>query len=113
MPLCVLQEGDNEDMDETEDKPLSSHPDADTTIIFVTGEGQFGSLLLCSFCRTLDWNPNCAHMTTLEFPSNEIVKFLVGITNKGSQDFTVKSLEASFRYPQDFQLYIQNVSISV
>lgn len=52
-------------------------------------------------------------MTTLEFPSNEIVKFLVGITNKGSQDFTVKSLEASFRYPQDFQLYIQNVSISV
>lgn len=49
-------------------------------------------------------------MTTLEFPANEIVKFLVGFTNKGSQDFTVKSLEASFRYPQDFQFYIQNVS---
>ncbi|KAM9535580.1 translocon-associated protein subunit alpha-like isoform 2-T2 [Salvelinus alpinus] len=60
---------------------VTSHPDADTTIIFVTGE---------------------------EFPANEISKFLVGFTNKGSQDFTVHSLEASFRYPQDFQFYIQN-----
>lgn len=46
----------------------------------------------------------------LEFPANEIVKFIVGFTNKGSQDFTVQSLEASFRYPQDFQFFIQNVS---
>ena len=44
-----------------------------------------------------------------EFPSDEIVKFLVGFTNKGNQEFTVQSLEASFRYPQDFQFYIQNV----
>lgn len=48
---------------------------------------------------------------TIEFPANEIVRFLVGFTNKGSQDFTVQSLEASFRYPQDFQFYIQNVSL--
>lgn len=47
-----------------------------------------------------------------EFPANEMVKFLVGFTNKGSQDFTVRSLEASFRYPQDYQFYIQNVSLS-
>lgn len=38
------------------------------------------------------------------------MRFLVGFTNKGSQDFTVQSLEASFRYPQDFHFYIQNVS---
>lgn len=50
-------------------------------------------------------------MTTLEFPADEIVKFLVGFTNKGSQEFAVKSLEASFRYPQEFQVYIQNVSL--
>lgn len=50
-------------------------------------------------------------VTISEFPTNEIVKFLVGFTNKGSQDFTVQSLEASFRYPQDFQFYIQNVSL--
>lgn len=49
-------------------------------------------------------------MTLLEFPANEIVRFLVGFSNKGSQEFTVQSLEASFRYPQDFQFFIQNVS---
>uniref|UniRef100_A0A674DAG2 Translocon-associated protein subunit alpha n=1 Tax=Salmo trutta TaxID=8032 RepID=A0A674DAG2_SALTR len=53
---------------------VTSHPDADTTIIFGTGE---------------------------VFPANET----------GSQDFTVHSLEASFRYPQDSQFYIQNVSL--
>ncbi|KAM7005879.1 translocon-associated protein subunit alpha-like [Tautogolabrus adspersus] len=74
-------EGEEDDTDEGADKQLTSHPDADTTIIFMTGE---------------------------EFPANEIVRFLVGFTNKGSQDFTVQSLEASFRYPQDFQFYIQN-----
>nr|XP_046240096.1 translocon-associated protein subunit alpha-like [Scatophagus argus] len=74
-------EGDEDDTEEAADKLLTSHPDADTTIVFMTGE---------------------------EFPANEIVRFLVGFTNKGSQDFTVQSLEASFRYPQDFQFYIQN-----
>lgn len=74
-------EGEEEDSEEAADKLVTSHPDADTTIIFMTGE---------------------------EFPANEIVRFLVGFTNKGSQDFTVQSLEASFRYPQDFQFYIQN-----
>lgn len=35
--------GGDEEADEDEDKPLSSHPDADTTIIFTTGEGRCGS----------------------------------------------------------------------
>ncbi|KAJ8259559.1 hypothetical protein GJAV_G00170830 [Gymnothorax javanicus] len=73
---------DDGDLDEdSTGKDVTSHPDADTTIVFVTGE---------------------------EFPANEIVKFLVGFTNKGTQDFLVQSLEASFRYPQDYQFYIQN-----
>ncbi|XP_049589073.1 translocon-associated protein subunit alpha [Syngnathus scovelli] len=74
-------EGDDDDDSDGDEKLLTSHTDADTTIVFTTGE---------------------------EFPANEIVRFLVGFTNKGSQDFTVESLEASFRYPQDFQFYIQN-----
>ncbi|KAK2113112.1 SWI/SNF and RSC complex subunit Ssr1 [Saguinus oedipus] len=56
-------------------------PSADTTILFVKGE---------------------------DFPANNIVKFLVGFTNKGTEDFIVESLDASFRYPQDYQFYIQN-----
>ncbi|KTG06521.1 hypothetical protein cypCar_00039825 [Cyprinus carpio] len=43
-----------------------------------------------------------------DFPANNIVKFLLGFTNKGSENFVVESLDASFRYPQDFQFYIQN-----
>ncbi|TMS18925.1 Translocon-associated protein subunit alpha [Larimichthys crocea] len=65
-------EGEEDDTEESADKLLTSHPDADTTIIFMTGE---------------------------EFPANEIVRFLVGFTNKGSQAFTVQSLEASFPLP--------------
>uniref|UniRef100_A0A4W4G4B3 Translocon-associated protein subunit alpha n=2 Tax=Electrophorus electricus TaxID=8005 RepID=A0A4W4G4B3_ELEEL len=79
------QTGDKYDADDldknSQDTDVTSHPDADTTIIFITGE---------------------------DFPANEIVKFLVGFTNKGSQDFTVQSLEASFHYPQDYQFFIQN-----
>ncbi|XP_034763732.2 translocon-associated protein subunit alpha-like [Acipenser ruthenus] len=77
-----VTETENEDLqDDSAAAEATSHPDADTTIVFVTGE---------------------------EFPANQIVKFLVGLTNKGSEDFTVQSLEVSFRYPQDFQFYIQN-----
>ncbi|KAF7660670.1 hypothetical protein LDENG_00277050 [Lucifuga dentata] len=80
--MQTSESDDNVDEDsEAGEKSLSSHSDADTTIIFMTGE---------------------------EFPANEIVRFLVGFTNKGTQDFIVQSLEASFRYPQDFQFYIQN-----
>ncbi|CAL8294892.1 unnamed protein product [Lota lota] len=60
---------------------VKASPNADTTILFVKGD---------------------------DFPANEIVKFLLGFTNKGSENFVVESLDASFRYPQDFQFYIQN-----
>ncbi|NXC03767.1 SSRA protein, partial [Gymnorhina tibicen] len=71
--------------EEKEEEDLSGEPkaspSADTTILFVKGE---------------------------DFPANNIVKFLVGFTNKGTEDFIVESLDASFRYPQDYQFYIQN-----
>ncbi|XP_023696994.2 translocon-associated protein subunit alpha isoform X2 [Paramormyrops kingsleyae] len=73
-----------EEKEEDEDLPsgeAKASPNADTTILFVKGD---------------------------DFPANNIVKFLVGFTNKGSEDFVVESLDASFRYPQDYQFYIQN-----
>ncbi|XP_033494758.1 translocon-associated protein subunit alpha isoform X1 [Epinephelus lanceolatus] len=60
---------------------VKASPNADTTILFVKGE---------------------------DFPANNIVKFLLGFSNKGSENFIVESLDASFRYPQDYQFYIQN-----
>lgn len=75
-----LVEEKEEEEDLSSGEPKAS-PNADTTILFVKGE---------------------------DFPANEIVKFLVGFTNKGTEDFVVESLDASFRYPQDYQFYIQN-----
>ncbi|XP_053570687.1 translocon-associated protein subunit alpha isoform X1 [Bombina bombina] len=69
---------EEEDLSSSEPKASSN---ADTTILFVKGE---------------------------DFPANDIVKFLVGFTNKGTEDFIIESLDASFRYPQDYQFYIQN-----
>uniref|UniRef100_A0A8C5KF12 Translocon-associated protein subunit alpha n=1 Tax=Jaculus jaculus TaxID=51337 RepID=A0A8C5KF12_JACJA len=71
--------------EDTEEEDVSGEPEAspsaDTTILFVKGE---------------------------DFPASNIVKFLVGFTNKGTEDFIVESLDTSFHYPQDYQFYIQN-----
>ncbi|XP_068604049.1 translocon-associated protein subunit alpha [Brachionichthys hirsutus] len=74
-----------EDKEEEEEEALlgevKASPNADTTILFVKGD---------------------------DFPANDVVKFLLGFTNRGPEDFVVESLDASFRYPQDYQFYIQN-----
>ncbi|XP_068199983.1 translocon-associated protein subunit alpha isoform X2 [Antennarius striatus] len=74
-----------EDKEEEEEEALvgevKASPNADTTILFVKGD---------------------------DFPANNIVKFLLGFTNRGPDSFLVESLDASFRYPQDYQFYIQN-----
>ncbi|XP_016116187.1 translocon-associated protein subunit alpha-like [Sinocyclocheilus grahami] len=76
-----LTEEKEEEEEEALVGEMKASPNADTTILFVKGE---------------------------DFPANDIVKFLLGFTNKGSENFVVESLDASFRYPQDFQFYIQN-----
>lgn len=49
-------------------------------------------------------------MTILEIPAGLPVEFLIGFCNKGDQDFVVDTIDASFRYPMDFNFYIQNFS---
>lgn len=48
---------------------------------------------------------------SFELPAGRLVKMLVGFHNNGTQEFLVQSLEASFRYPQDFSYHIQNFSM--
>ncbi|XP_028289838.1 translocon-associated protein subunit alpha isoform X1 [Gouania willdenowi] len=72
---------EKEDEEEALVGEIKASPNADTTILFVKGD---------------------------DFPANDIVKFLLGFTNKGSENFVVDSLDASFRYPQDYQFFIQN-----
>lgn len=52
-------------------------------------------------------------MVISELPAGEMVKVLVGFHNKGDNDFIVESMDAAFRYPQDYSYYIQNVSFNI
>lgn len=81
-PGAMTDEGTPEE-EEDEEKPLKASTDADTYLLFT--------------------KPN-----SMDFPAGEQVRFLVGFTNGGDKDFVVESMEASFRYPQDYSFYIQN-----
>lgn len=77
--------------EEDEDEPQSkASPDADTVLLFT--------------------RPNTQGASQLELVAGAPVEFLVGFRNKGSQDFVVDTIDASFRYPMDFNLFIQNFS---
>lgn len=76
---------------ETEDEPeTTTSPDADTHLLFT--------------------KPLYTQGTQMELPGGQIVEFLIGFTNKGEGDFVVETVEASFRYPMDFNYHIQNFS---
>lgn len=75
---------DDEKEEEEEEKPLKASPDADTYLLF-----------------TKPTSPG-------ELPAGQVVRLLVGFTNKGDKDFVVENMEASFRYPQDYTYIIQN-----
>jgi translocon-associated protein subunit alpha len=42
------------------------------------------------------------------FPAGEPVEVLVGLRNKGSRQYNITSIDASFNYPLDFSYFIQN-----
>lgn len=75
-------DGDEEGTEKT------TSPDADTTILFTKPPGT----------------------SNLELPAGQITEFLVGFTNKGSEEMIMDSVEASLRYPMDFTYHIQNFS---
>lgn len=76
----------DEDEDEGDkEKLLKPSPDADTFFLFTKPSG-----------------------ASLELAAGKDVQFLVGFTNKGTKDFLVETMDASFRYPMDFSFFIQN-----
>lgn len=46
-----------------------------------------------------------------ELIAGKLTRLLVGTRNIGSQNFIVESIDASFRYPQDFTYHIQNFTV--
>jgi len=76
-------EAGEEEEEEDEEPPLKASPDADTTLLFTTNSEK-------------------------EIPVTIPLQALVGFTNNGKDDFTLETLHASLRYPQDFSFYIYN-----
>lgn len=79
-----------DDVDVEEEAEVTTSPDANTFLLFT--------------------KPLYTPGVPLELPAGNPVEFLVGFLNNGMDDFVVESVEASFRYPMDFNYYIQNFS---
>lgn len=79
-----------DDVESDEDSESTTSPDANTQLLFVRPLYTAGS--------------------QLELPGGVPVEFLIGFLNKGKNDFIIETVEASFRYPMDFNYFIQNFS---
>lgn len=76
--------------EEESDSPQSTSPYADTILLFT--------------------KPSHTPGQQMDLPAGKSVEFLIGFANKGPNEFVVETIEASFRYPMDFNYYIQNFS---
>ncbi|XP_072947315.1 translocon-associated protein subunit alpha [Epargyreus clarus] len=74
---------------EDDDSIVKSSQDIDTTILFTKPVPNYGD-------------------SAFDLQAGHPVEFLVGFINKGSEDYIVETMEASFRYPMDYTYYIQN-----
>jgi len=97
---AVEDETEDQDVEEEDVEGAANknvHPDAETTLLFTKPAA-----------NPVNYSPG---INTIDLPAGKIVEFLVGFNNKADEgDFTVDSLEASFRYPMDFSYHIQNFS---
>jgi len=92
---------DQEEVEEEEDVEgmvkKDVHADAETSLLFTKPAA-----------NPVNYAPG---INTIDLPAGKIVEFLVGFNNKGEEgDFTLESMDASFRYPMDFSYHIQNFS---
>ncbi|XP_057291341.1 translocon-associated protein subunit alpha-like [Hydractinia symbiolongicarpus] len=73
------------DAEEEEEKPqgVRPSPDAETAVLFTDYPDK-------------------------QLPAGKPIYVLVGFHNKGNKDFIVETIDASFRYPQDYSYHIQN-----
>ncbi|XP_017494641.1 PREDICTED: translocon-associated protein subunit alpha-like [Rhagoletis zephyria] len=82
--------GEDVEADEDPDSTSTTSPYADTFLLFT--------------------KPLYTAGQQLDLPGGKPVEFLIGFTNKGKNDFVIETVEASFRYPMDFNYHIQNFS---
>lgn len=71
-----------------EEPVVTTSPDASTYLLFVKPQYTAGA--------------------TMDLPAGQPVDFLIGFLNTGAEQFYIENVEASFRYPMDYNYYIQN-----
>lgn len=94
-----------EEVKEEEDAIVDDDVVVDETAEFETETKSRDAKTLMLFTR-----PSHVPGTQLSLPAGYPVEFLVGFLNLGLDEFVVESVEASFRYPMDFNYFIQNFS---
>lgn len=77
---------EKEEEDEDKEKPLKPSPDANAYL---------------HFTKPLN----------SDFVAGQAIRCLLGFTNKGQTDFILDTMDASFRYPQDYSYYIHNFTV--
>ncbi|KIH56829.1 Translocon-associated protein, alpha subunit [Ancylostoma duodenale] len=83
---------EDQDVAKTEDDDLTVTSSSDAVVSFI-------------FTQPADAN------TVKELYGGKVVKFLIGFQNRGEKDFLIKHSETSFRYPMDFNYYLQNFTL--
>lgn len=98
--------------DETEDELIDVENDEQATTSEYENEEEGTASTTSPDANTylLFTKPLLVPGTPLELPGGQPVEFLIGFLNKGLDEFVVESVEASFRYPMDFNYFIQNFS---
>ncbi|XP_065065086.1 translocon-associated protein subunit alpha-like [Rhopilema esculentum] len=69
--------------DESEVTGLRSHPDVELSVLFPSFPDK-------------------------QLPAGKPINALIGFANRGLRDFTFETIDASFRYPQDYSYSVQN-----
>jgi hypothetical protein len=113
------EEEEEEDMeveDEEEDEPVKA-PDVDDTAVSDEEDDEGAVEEEEEVEEEFAPHPDCqstilfTNRHTEEFVAGEMVEAVIGLTNTNKEKgFIVTLIEGSFRYPQDFSYFIQNVS---
>ncbi|XP_011504555.1 PREDICTED: translocon-associated protein subunit alpha [Ceratosolen solmsi marchali] len=103
IPVVSAQEDDNDDIVDVEGEENSIVTDEEAEDEIVTASKDVITSIL--FTEPIH-NP----LSTLELPAGKLVEFLIGFTNKAEVDYIIETVNTSFRYPMDFNFYIQNFS---
>ncbi|XP_066934887.1 translocon-associated protein subunit alpha-like [Clytia hemisphaerica] len=100
----VAEEGEDSKV-EAEDEEPAAEETSPTGKDAEDEEEQVGGVRMTSDAVTSVLFPDYPEK---DLPAGKPLHLLVGLQNKGEKEFTIQTIDASFRYPQDYNYFIQN-----